>query len=285
MVGDRYQVVKQLGKGGHGSVYQVQQNGSDFPLALKAGRAGKRSLEMEQEVLEELRPLGLAPTPHNFLNIGDHKILVMDMKGPSLKMVADEAGGKLNVSQVSRLMVQMMEHLRLLHETGYIHRDVKPHNWVLESPDHHHHHDKEKNQSHKLYLIDFGLSAKYVYKNGTHMPRKTNIKPRGTSVYMSIKSHKHVRQSRRDDMESLAYTALKLLSGGLPWHRLKDKTHPKFAETKKRLSPKKMFRGFPKEFSQFLRYSRGLGYDEQPDYTKWLEKFGALANATPVDPG
>lgn len=77
----------------------------------------------------------------------------------------------------------------------------------------------------KIYLIDFGLSVPYVDDNNTHLPQlqhnyNTVV---GTALFASINAHHGKNLSRRDDIESLVYTLVYLLTGTLPWKAINIK--------------------------------------------------------------
>jgi len=82
---------------------------------------------------------------------------------------------------------------------------------------------KDKN-SHLVYLIDFGLSKFYIDEKGKHIKYKDGKQLTGTARYASIFTHMGIDQSRRDDLESLAYTLIYLIKGDLPWKSIKSKT-------------------------------------------------------------
>jgi casein kinase I family protein HRR25 len=72
-------------------------------------------------------------------------------------------------------------------------------------------------QRQEIYLIDFGLSTKFK-RDAKQENKDRNFV--GTAGFSSINSHNHVEQSRRDDLESLAYIMLYLFGGPLPWHNI-----------------------------------------------------------------
>ena len=91
-----------------------------------------------------------------------------------------------------------------------MHGDVKPENFLLGQPG--------TPRSNKLYLVDFGLAQKWRDSRAAHV--KYDQRPddfRGTIRYASVHAHLGRTPSRRDDLESLAYTLLFLLNGRLPW--------------------------------------------------------------------
>ena len=89
--------------------------------------------------------------------------------------------------------------------------------------------------------------------------------------------------SRRDDLEAAALLLLHILTpGGLPWTRKgvprDDAAHDRLKREKRAALPQDLARGLPEEFEEFLRYCRGLGFTEKPDYAHWQGRFRDLAN-------
>jgi len=96
----------------------------------------------------------------------------------------------------------------------FLHRDIKPDNFLM---------GKDRNCN-LVYLIDFGLSKFYMDKNGIHKKYKDGKQLTGTARYASLHTHMGVEQSRRDDLESLAFSLIYLFKGELPWMYIKSKT-------------------------------------------------------------
>ena len=123
-----------------------------------------------------------------------------------------------------------------------------------------------------IYLIDFGLSKKYIDpKTGEHIKFKNNHRLNGTPRYASIHALEGYELSRRDDLESLCYVLVYLLKGSLPWARIKNKN--KYDKYKIILNMKKKMTDDiligdknNSEFSEFLKYCRNLKFEETPDY-------------------
>lgn len=154
----------------------------------------------------------------------------------------------------------MLTSIAALHDQGILHRDIKPENYVIGNEGSHH----------QLYLIDFGLSKYHLQEDGTHIPMKQNKGLIGTARYTSISSHAGLEQSRRDDLESIAYLLLYFVKGTLVWQNLqvkdKDERFKMIAELKATTSPEEMCRGLPAEFLAFIKLVKALAFEEKPDY-------------------
>jgi casein kinase 1 len=107
---------------------------------------------------------------------------------------------------------------------------------------------------------------------------------RGSPAQQSFDGHlAHIACSRRDDLESAALLLLHILTpGGLPWTRngvpRDEAAHDRLKREKRAALPEILARDLPAEFEEFLRYCRGLGFTQQPNYAHWRGRFQELAN-------
>lgn len=89
-----------------------------------------------------------------------------------------------------------------------------------------------------------------------------------------------LEQSRRDDLESLAYLFIYFLRNGLPWQGLKASSEEKFdliKEKKMTIPVDVLCSGLPEEFSTFLNYCRALDFKTKPNYKYLRNLFRDLA--------
>ena len=167
--------------------------------------------------------------------------------------------------------LDQIPHIEYIHSRNFIHRDIKPENLLI----------GVKKRGNQVNIIDFGLAKKFrSSKTHQHIDYKENMSFTGTARYTSINTHLGVTQSRRDDLESLAYVLIYFLRGTLPWQGLKaaNKTHKYnlIMEKKKSMSTDLLCQGFPDEFGIFLDYTRALGFVDEPDYSYIRELFHDL---------
>ncbi|EGT45540.1 CBN-KIN-19 protein [Caenorhabditis brenneri] len=172
---------------------------------------------------------------------------------------------------VLMLADQMIGRIEYVHVKNFIHRDIKPDNFLMGIGRH----------CNKLFLIDFGLAKKYRdSRTRTHIPYREDKNLTGTARYASINAHLGIEQSRRDDMESLGYVLMYFNRGTLPWQGLKAATkkqkYEKISEKKMTTSVEHLCKGFPAEFPMYLSYTRGLRFDESPDYMYLRQLFRIL---------
>lgn len=130
--------------------------------------------------------------------------------------------------------------MEFCHSRNYIHRDIKPENFLMGL----------NKKSNIVYMIDFGLAKKYRDgKTFHHIPYKENKNLTGTARYASIYSHLGIEQSRRDDLESIAYLLIYFLKGGLPWQKMrganKQERYHKIMEKKMMIPVEMLCRGLP----------------------------------------
>ncbi|KAJ8464865.1 hypothetical protein OPV22_027417 [Ensete ventricosum] len=182
----------------------------------------------------------------------------------------------MSIKMVACIAIEAISILEKMHPKGYVHGDIKPENFLLGPPGT----PEEK----KLFLVDLGLATRWKDSaTGQHV--EYDQRPdvfRGTVRYASVHAHLGRIASRRDDLESLAYTLVFLLSGRLPWQGFQGENKG-FLVCKKKVatSPESLCCFCPHPFRQFVEYVVNLKFDEEPNYTKCISLFDGLVGQSP----
>ena len=236
-------------------------------------------LETEAYILSHLKAFGL-PEMKTFGYNQEYNILIMDLLGPSLENLFQTKNKKFSLKTTCMIGIQMIDRIEYIHSRKIIHRDIKPDNFTI----------GKGHKSHIVYILDFGLAKKYWSStHKCHIPFTTGKRLTGTARYASINALSGYEQSRRDDLESIAYILLYFLRGSLPWQGLrinnKDDRYKKICEKKKNTSSKELCQGFPKELETFVSYVKNLEFTEVPDYDYLRELLKSILkkNHTPYD--
>lgn len=263
----KFTLDKLLGKGGFGEVWQGTQVSTGERVALKLERnSGRSFLFHEARVMQDLQtfspgaPAAGLPTLKYFGQEGDYRVLIMTIHGPSLEDLHEHLG-KFSLKTTAMLADQMISRLEYVHSVGYVHRDLKPDNFLMGIG----------KLSHHVYLIDYGLSTKFTSTTtGQHREITSGRNFVGTTRYASLRTHQGFSQSRRDDMEQLAYILIYLYRGRLPWSGLqvkdRDEKERAIGELKEKLPTPKICDRCPRQFEDLLLYSRKMEFEEQPQY-------------------
>ncbi|KAJ6520309.1 kinase-like domain-containing protein [Mycena sanguinolenta] len=272
-VGGKYRLGKKIGSGSFGDIYLGINiiSGEEVAIKLESVKAKHPQLEYESKVYKTLAGGVGVPFVRWFGTECDYNAMVMDLLGPSLEDLFNFCNRKFSLKTVLLLADQLISRIEYVHSRNFIHRDIKPDNFVMGI-------GKRGNQ---VNVIDFGLAKKFRDpKTHLHIPYRENKNLTGTARYTSINTHLGVEQARRDDLESLAYVLMYFLRGALPWQGLKAATkkqkYDRIMEKKMTTPTDLLCRGFPNEFGIFLNYTRALRFDDKPDYSYLRKLFRDL---------
>ena len=269
----RFVLRRKLGAGSFGEIYAGDDTKTGEKVAIKLEPVKTRFPQLSYESkLYMIFANGVSvPKIHWFGTEASHNAMVIDLLGKSLEDLASECHHRLSLKTVLMLADQMLCAVEYLHSINFIHRDIKPDNFVMGL-------GKRSNQ---VFIIDFGLSKKYRDPHThQHIPYVENKDLTGTARYASVAALKGVEQSRRDDLEALGFVWMYLLKGTLPWMGLEAKTRKQKYENICRVKANTSFEdlcaGYPDEFVTYFKSVRQLRFADQPDYARYRHMFKKL---------
>ncbi|KAJ8361585.1 hypothetical protein SKAU_G00181100 [Synaphobranchus kaupii] len=289
MVKDRWKVLKKIGGGGFGEIYEALDllTRENVALKVESAQQPKQVLKMEVAVLKKLQGKNHVC---KFIGCGRNEkfnYVVMQLQGRNLAdLRRSQPRGTFTMSTTLRLGKQILESIEAIHSVGFLHRDIKPSNFAM---------GRLPSTYRKCYMLDFGLARQYTNTNGEVRPfpfgllfSKRMLDPflpsalapitprtvagfRGTVRYASVNAHKNKEMGRHDDLWSLFYMLVEFAVGQLPWRKIKDKEQ--VGQIKERYDHRMLLKHMPSEFHIFLDHVLGLDYYTKPDYQLLMSVF------------
>lgn len=264
-----YVIVKKIASGAFGEIHSAIEKETGKKVAIKIERKIEHAqLRNEYKVYKEFKKDGKSfiPSVYGYGTMVFEKQaangLILDLLGPSLETLFKKCNNKFSLKTVLKLGENMVDIIEYIHSKGLIHRDIKPENFVFDDGCH---------KFRRIYVVDFGLAKLYRNPNTFwHIPCCTGKSLTGTARYASLNCHLGLEQSRRDDLESMAYCLIYFSKGKLPWQGVpganKQEKFAKIRKIKETMPINQICEGINPVFSKILYYIRNLNFDELPSY-------------------
>ena len=259
----QYKLIKKIGEGAFGKVYKATKLDTGEVVAIKIEKKTDKNLtrlKHESRVYSYLKHTVGFPKMYFFLERPKDLIFIMEFLGPNLEELFNFCNKHFSLKTILMIAIQVLNRIEQFHMRGFVHRDIKPDNFLIGV-------SKKKG---RIYLIDFGLSKKYVTDGKTHIPYKDNKNFTGSYRYSSIRNHRGIEQSRRDDLESIGYMLIYFLNSSLPWQGLKGSTRARKKKNiylvKKNISLNQLCQNLPNEILLYMKHCRSLKFTDKPNY-------------------
>jgi YVTN family beta-propeller protein len=211
-----YRIEEQIARGGMGVVYRATHLGLERPVALKviarelADRPGFRERFLrESRLAARLEHPSVVPVYDSREVDGELVVAMKLVKGGDLRRLIDREG-PLSPHRALNLLAQVADALDAAHAAGIVHRDVKPHNVLVEGD--------------RAYLSDFGL-AKAIDESATGSASVV-----GTAQYMSPEQWRGDSIGPAADVYSLGCVLYESLTGIAPFQRGEEETEPELPQ-------------------------------------------------------
>ena len=262
-------ILKKIGSGTFGSVYKVQnKNKQEFALKIETQTTNKNILKDEMLLYKNFKNIKGVPEIFWYGSIENKNILALELLGKTLDNLFEECGNTFTMKTVLMIAIQLIERIETIHTKNIIHRDLKPDNFMI----------GVGSLDKIIHIIDFGLSVQYkvdidsnqTETNGKHIDYCKSNSFAGSLRYSSIRNHKGITQSRRDDLESIGYILIYFMKKKLPWQGLTEKDMKKRASEvyhiKRNTSLDVLCDGLPVAFFNYMKYCRLLQFKAEPNY-------------------
>eukprot|EP00928_Gymnodinium_smaydae_P033217 TRINITY_DN2384_c0_g1_i1.p1 TRINITY_DN2384_c0_g1~~TRINITY_DN2384_c0_g1_i1.p1 ORF type:complete len:381 (+),score=38.01 TRINITY_DN2384_c0_g1_i1:53-1144(+) len=272
-VGHHYRLVRKLGNGSFGEIYVANHvvSGEEVAVKIESIKAKHQQLIHEAKVYKHLGGGVGIPKVRWFGLDCDFNAMVFDCLGPSLEDHFKYCKRKFSIKTLLMLADQLISRLEYIHSKSIIHRDIKPENFLMGLGRH----------RNVVYAIDFGLAKRYrdpVTKQ--HIPYAEGLDFTGTARYASLGAQLGCEQSCRDDLEAVGNMLMYFGRGSLPWQGVKapdQRGKARAVLERKRATPlENLCMHFPSEFETYMRYCRGLSFEERPGYSYLRRLFTEL---------
>lgn len=204
----RYQVVRELGRGGMGVVYLARDPHIERSVALKVLRDDQAvGEEFVRRLLKEAKVIGRLSHPNivTVYDVGEDEgavyIAMEYLEGRPLDAIIRER--KFTNAEIARLGIQAAEALNYAHEKGIVHRDIKPANIIVQ-PDW------------TVKIMDFGIAR--IEDCFATLKTQTGVLM-GTPAYMSPEQVQGSKVDGRSDLFSLGIILYEMVAGERPFGR------------------------------------------------------------------
>ncbi len=203
-----YQLKNCVASGSTTQIWECSQTGSPMQLAMKLMLEDPRKISAEKNVLKHQYKVGNSLDHPSFLRFHeieinrDHAFFVMDFfRSPSLKTHITS-----NLTAVQSCFPKLSEALatayEYMHESGWLHRDIKPDNILV-------------NKAGEARVIDFNLASRVKGSLGMMLAGKQTIQ--GTRTYIAPETILKKPATRQTDIYSLGVTFFEVLTGHPPF--------------------------------------------------------------------
>lgn len=209
LIDDQYQLVMCIASGSSSQVWEVSEKGTNRHLAMKLlkknvpeFRANRSKMKRESEILKDLTHPSIVKF-EKFSSNRDHTYILMEyFRASNLKLQIKNDLNKVHLRARS-LFENVCAALSYVHAKGYLHRDIKPDNVLM-------------NRGGEVRMCDFSLSSKEIKGLGRMVAGKMR-EIQGTRTYIAPETIKREQPTVRTDIYSLGVMFYEILAAKTPF--------------------------------------------------------------------
>lgn len=255
---DKYIIQSKIGHGSFGDIYTVYENNDKekiFALKTELRDDDNEHIPREGVLHQEINGSPYFPTFYKTFCSKTFNYILMEHLGPSLKQMKKlMKNHEFSLCTTIKIGIEMLRAIEQIHIHGIVHRDIKPHNFLI-----------RPSRAYPVVLIDFGLSRRYIDEH-THKMITPRHNPGfvGSSLYASMNAHLRRELGRRDDIIGWFFSLLKIHTGTLPWPANIDK--PAMHQAKLQASVEEFCHDLPQQYISIYKYLLSLHKLDEPNY-------------------
>ena len=279
VIANKYIIQNIIGAGKFGTVYKGIYKKNNNIVAIKIDTSRTSLLKNETTILKYLYDHGCRQIPVVYWYgkcSQNNMCLVMSYYHCSLFDYINSQKTNEPPQNTNKIMASCIQVLESIHKQFIIHRDIKPHNFMI--------------HNNKMYIIDFGLATFFIDEKREHIiDTGSQHCILGTPKYISYNVHNGNIPSRRDDLISLGYMYIFMYCRELEWDNIVNNNNDDLDEIsilhyknvkRKELKQWNNIEGICKniddKLSRYLDYCYQLKYAETPNYNALLQLFIGL---------
>ncbi|KAK7859168.1 casein kinase 1-like protein 1 [Quercus suber] len=162
-ISNKYKLGPKIGSGSFGVIF----HGTDVLTGEEVALKHEHVETKHPQLMHESRVYKILQGGTGIPNVkwsgvdGNYNVLAMDLLGENLEELLKICGNKLSLKSVLMLADQMIDRIEFVHSKSYLHRDIKPDNFIM----------GRRSKDNEVFIVDFGLATKYRHPSSyNHIP-------------------------------------------------------------------------------------------------------------------
>ncbi|KAA6378266.1 MAG: hypothetical protein EZS28_026207 [Streblomastix strix] len=210
IIKDRYKIIRTISQGKNRMIFcAIDLQMQLIAIKMENDSDGHAFICVESAILKILDKSNHIPQFFSYGSYKNYKFMAYELLGPNMiDLVNYKKPYKFSLHSVLKFGIQAIETLQIIHNQDFIHRDIKPGNFLI---------GNTQGTFGTFYLIGFELCKKLNKKDGKITTPTNKAKFRGSLLYASLNAHNLVELGRNDDLISLLYILVEFHNEILPW--------------------------------------------------------------------
>ena len=204
---------KTIGKGSVSSVFLGEDKYQRINIAiLQISIENYEKFYIESFILSRIHGKGNFPQLYNTFQDDDYFYMVESLMGPNLNILHKICDNKFDYYSVINIAIDLIKNIKIIHNLGFIHRDLKPDNLVFGNLSF-----ENCERKNEIGIIDFSHSKINIKANGEFKYSEGKVKFRGNNCFSSTNALQYHDVDEKDDLISIFYILIYFINGSLPW--------------------------------------------------------------------